>query len=161
MQRSKVQLAPPTRKICDIQDGRIIVAVCITIIIIIIIIIFNFIIIVIKWNKGRKNDSLKVFIQSHSLPLCKRDINHKHLGKSLFVCGEHKKQIDEFVNKYQKLIDQIKLSVLPISLKCSIFTNLALAKILHHFYNTRLSEIRINLMEKHLVTAVTDLLKLL
>ena len=46
-----------------------------------------------------------------------------------------------------------------ISLKCSAFNNLALAKNLHHFYNTRVSEIRIDLMEKHLVTAVRDLLK--
>ena len=52
------------------------------------------------------------------------------------------------------------MSVLPILLKYSAFNNLALAKILHHFYNTRLSEIRIDLMEKHLVTAVRDLLKL-
>ena len=101
-----------------------------------------------------------MFIQSHSLPLCKRDINYKYLGKSLSLCGEDEKQIDEFINKYQTLIDQIKLSVLPISLKCSAFNNLALPKILHHFYNTRLSEIRIGLMEKHLVTAVRGLLKL-
>ena len=52
------------------------------------------------------------------------------------------------------------MSVLPISLKCSAFNNLALAKILHQFYNTRLSEIHIDLMEKHLVTSVRDLLKL-
>ena len=52
------------------------------------------------------------------------------------------------------------MSVLPISLKCSSFNNFALAKILHHFYNTRLSEIRNDLMGKHLVTAVRDLLKL-
>ena len=101
-----------------------------------------------------------MFIRSHSLPLCKRGINYKYLGKSLSLCGEDEKQIDEFVNKYQTLIDQIKLSVLPISLKCSAFNNLVLAKVLHHFYNTRLSEIRIDLMEKHLVTAVRDLLKL-
>ena len=81
------------------------------------------------------------------------------MKKSLSLCGEDEKEIDEFINKYQTLIDQIKLSVLSISLKCCAFNNLALAKILHHFYNTRLSEIRIDLMEKHLVTAVRDLLK--
>ena len=52
------------------------------------------------------------------------------------------------------------MSVLPILLKYSAFNNVALAKILQHFYNTRLSEIRIDLMEKHLVTVVRDLLKL-
>ena len=39
-------------------------------------------------------------------------------------------------------------------------TTLARAKILHHFYNTRLSEIRIESVEKHVVSAVRDLLKL-
>ena len=82
-----------------------------------------------NWYKGRKNDSSEVLIQSHSLPLCKRDINYKYLGKSLSLCGEDEKQIDEFINKYQTLVDQIKLSVLPISVKCSAFSNLALAKI--------------------------------
>ena len=52
------------------------------------------------------------------------------------------------------------MSVLPFSLKCSAFNNLERVKILHHFYNTRLSESRIDLMEKHVVTAVRDLLKL-
>ena len=111
-------------------------------------------------HKGRKNDSSEVFVQSHSLPLCKRDTNYKYLGKPLSLCGEDEKWIDEFGNNYQTLVDQIKLSVLPISLKCTSFNNLVLAKILHHFYCKRLSEIRTDLMEKHLVTAVRDLLKL-
>ena len=64
------------------------------------------------------------------------------------------------MNKYQTLIDQIKSSVLPIALKCSAFNNTVLAKILHHFYVTRISEIRIKSMEKHLVSAVRELLKL-
>ena len=36
-----------------------------------------------------------MFIQSHSLPLCKRDIDYKYLGKSLSLCGEDEKQIDK------------------------------------------------------------------
>ena len=42
----------------------------------------------------------------------------------------------------------------------SAFNNLVLAKILHHFYLTRLSEIRIESMEKYLVPAVRDYFKL-
>ena len=64
------------------------------------------------------------------------------------------------MNKCKTLVGQIKSSVLLILLKCSAFNNLALAKNLHHFYNIRLSEIRIESMEKHLVSAVRDLLKL-
>ena len=59
-----------------------------------------------------------------------------------------------------KTVDQIKSSVLTIVLKCSAFNSLVLAKILHHFYNTRSSEICIESVEKHLVSAVGNLLKL-
>ena len=65
------------------------------------------------------------------------------------------------IYEYTKNItDQIKLSVLPTALKCSAFNNLALAKILNHFYNTWLSELCIESMGKHLVSAARDLLKL-
>ena len=50
--------------------------------------------------------------------------------------------------------------MLPTALKCSAFNNLALAKILNHFYKTWLSEICIESMGKHLVSAARDLLKL-
>ena len=42
-------------------------------------------------HKGRKNDSSEVFVQSHSLPLCKRDTNYKYLGRPLSLCGEDEK----------------------------------------------------------------------
>ena len=50
--------------------------------------------------------------------------------------------------------------MLTTALKCSAFNNLVLADILHHFYNTRSSEICIESMEKHLVSAIGNLLKL-
>ena len=113
-----------------------------------------------NWYKGTKNDLPEVKVQSNALPICKRDDYCKYLGKSLSLCGEGEKQIEEFMSKYKTLVNQIKSSVLPIALKCSAFDNLALAKTLHHFYNTRLSEIRIESMEKHLVSAVRSLLRL-
>ena len=64
------------------------------------------------------------------------------------------------MNRYKKLIDQIQLSVLSIVLKCSAFNNLELAKILHDFYNTKLSKICIESMKNRLVSAVRELLKL-
>ena len=64
------------------------------------------------------------------------------------------------MNTYKKLIDQIKSSVLTIAWKCSGFNNISLAKILHHFFNTRLSEICIESMGKILISLVIDLLKL-
>ena len=44
--------------------------------------------------------------------------------------GKDEKEIEEFMNKYKTLVDQIKSSVLPIALKCSRFNNLALPKII-------------------------------
>ena len=96
-----------------------------------------------NWYKGRKNDLPEVIVQSNTLRLFKHDDYHKCLGKSLSLCGEDEKQIEEFMNNYKTLVDQIKSSVLPIALNCSAFNNLALAEILHHFCSTKLSEIRI------------------
>ena len=79
--------------------------------------------------------------------------------KVTFLCVVDEKRIEEFVNNC-KTVDQIKSSVLTIVLKCSAFNSLVLAKILHHFYNTRSSEICIESVEKHLVSAVGNLLKL-
>ena len=93
--------------------------------------------------KGRKNDFPEAIVQSNTLRLCKHDDYHKCLAMSLSLCGEDEKQIEEFLNNYKIFVDQVKSSVLPIALNCSAFNNLALAEILHHFCNTRLSEIRI------------------
>ena len=51
------------------------------------------------------------------------------------------------MNNCETLVDQIKSSVLTIGLKCSAFNNLVLAKIIHHFYDARSSEICIESME--------------
>ena len=101
-----------------------------------------------------------VIVQSNTLPLCKCHDYYKYLGKSLSLCVQDEKQIEEFVNNCKTLVDQIKSLVLTIVLKCNAFNNLVLAKILDHFYNTRSSEICIESMEKHLLSAVGDLLKL-
>ena len=44
------------------------------------------------------------------------------------------------IDTYSDLVHKIQQCNLPLALKASAFNNLALAKILHHFYNTRLSE---------------------
>lgn len=79
----------------------------------------------------------------------------------MLLCGEDEKQIVEFINKCKTLVGEINSSVLSKALlKCSAFNNLALPKILHYFYNTRLFEIHIESLEKYLVSAVRDWLKL-
>ena len=110
-----------------------------------------------NWYKG-KNDSIPdIVIQSKHLPVFKRDECYKYLGKSLSLSGEDPLQIKEISTLYMSLVDKIKSSALPLSLKCSAFNNMALAKILHHFYNSRFSEIILEQMDKHLVAAVREL----
>ena len=58
-----------------------------------------------NWYKDRKNYLLEVIVLSNILPFCKSDDYHKYLGKSLSLCGENKKQIEEFMNKYKILVD--------------------------------------------------------
>ena len=110
-----------------------------------------------NWYKGRDDKIPDVRIQLKLIPVYKRNECYKYLGKSLSLLGEDPLQIDEFCNMYISLIDKIKASVLPLALKCSAFNNLALSKVLHHFYNSRLSETILDKMERHLVSAVREL----
>ena len=50
--------------------------------------------------------------------------------------------------------------MLPLALKCSALNNLALAMVLHHFYNTRLSVNQMDDMDNYLVTCVRELFDL-
>ena len=105
-----------------------------------------------------KNDIDPVIkVQSQIIPQYKRDKPYKYLGKSLSLSGEDSDQINEVVLAYKQLVDNIMTSELPLPLKSSAFNNLALAKILHHFYNSRISELVLDDMEKYLVNAVREL----
>ena len=113
-----------------------------------------------NWYKGRADTVPQIKVQSNIIPVYKRNESYKYLGKSLSLCGEDEHQITEIVDTYKILVDQIKSSELPLALKCSAFNNLALAKVLHHFYNTRLPENLLDSMEKHLVSTIREMLKL-
>ena len=54
------------------------------------------------------------------------------------LSGEDQGQVLEFIDTYKNLLAKIKTCSLPVNLKVSACNNLALGKILHHFYNTRL-----------------------
>ena len=84
-------------------------------------------------------------------------MTYKYLGKSLALSGEDSLQVIEMIDTYSDLVHKIQQCNLPLPLKASAFNNLALVKILHHFYNTRLSEEQLEKLDILLTSAVRDL----
>ena len=111
-----------------------------------------------NWYKGRKDQAPSIVIQNQELTVCSRCDPYVYLGKSLTVNGEDPAQVLEFIVKFKSNVDKICACNLPITLKCSAINNLALAQILHHFYNTRLEEQEIEDLDKYVTTKIRQLL---
>ena len=111
----------------------------------------------INWYTGKRDVVQAVSIQGNALTTHQRKEPYKYLGKSLSLFGEDEEQIAEFISEYKILVGKIKLCKLPLSLKSAALNNLALAKILHHFYNTRLSEKQLNDLDHYLTENVREL----
>ena len=73
------------------------------------------------------------------------------------LSGDNYLQVIEMIDIYSDLAHKIQKYNLTIALKASAFNNLALAKILHHFHNTRLSEEQLDNLDSLLTSAVGDL----
>ena len=113
-----------------------------------------------NWYEG-KNDQLPIIkVQDKVLPVLKRKEPYKYLGKSMSIAGEDPDQVDSFIDKYTTLIDKIAACNLPLSLKASALNNMALAKILHHFDNTRLEVIQVKLLNDKLTNVVRKMFNL-
>lgn len=110
-----------------------------------------------NWYTGRNDINPVINVQSKPIPLFQRNQTYKYLAKSLSLCGEDHIQLNEVVSIYKQLMDDIKQCDLPLSLKCSAFNNLALAKILHHFDNSRISGLILDELDKYLVEALREL----
>ena len=67
-------------------------------------------------------------------------MTYKYLGKSLALSGEDSLQVIEMIATYSDLVHKIQQCNLPLAIKASVFHNVPLEKILHHFYNTKLCE---------------------
>ena len=113
-----------------------------------------------NWYTGRGDTPPEFILQGKVIPLNRRNEPYPYLGKSLSIEGECAIQINEFCEKYKTLIDKICLCSLPLSLKCSALNNMALAKILHHFCNTRLKEGQLKDLDNYLAQKVRSLYKL-
>ena len=73
---------------------------------------------------------------------------------------EDNNQITSFIDEYKDMLQKIIVCNLPINFKVNAFNNLALAKILHHFYNTRLNCIQLKELDNSLKLAVKELFQL-
>lgn len=113
-----------------------------------------------NWYTGKADVPPEFKLQDKIIPLGRRNETYTYLGKTLSIEGEDSVQIEEFCSEYKTLIDKICLCTLPVSLKCSAFNNMALAKVLHHFSNTRLKEGVLKDLDKYLVNKVRELFRL-
>ena len=113
-----------------------------------------------NWYKGKENATPEIEIYSNRLPVYQRDKPYKYLGKSMSIVGEDAKQITDIVDTYKDLVTKIKASDLPLALKGNAMNNLALAKILHHFYNSRLSVKQLDQLDNIKTDAVRELFSL-
>ena len=89
-----------------------------------------------NWYKGKNDVTPSITVQGNVLETYGRSYSYKYLGKSLSLSGEDSAQDEEFIETYLDLVKKISDSSLPLALKASALNNMALAKILHHFYNT-------------------------
>ena len=106
---------------------------------------------------GKRDVKPVINVQDQSLTVYDRKSCYKYLGKSLSLSGEDTTQVVGFIEEYQKLVKQIAECRLPLALKASAFNNMALAKTLHHFYNTRLTVQQIEEFDDILTKTVRDL----
>ena len=110
-----------------------------------------------NWYKG-KSDSVPQFcLQDKRIPNSKRKEAYMYLGKSVSIEGEDPEQINDFCDAYKSNVEKICTSTLPLSLKCKALNDMALAKVLHHFSNTRLKRTLLKSLDDFLTDKVREL----
>ena len=110
-----------------------------------------------NWYRVRTGDTPNIIIQGNEIPLLVKEESYKYLGKSISLVAEDYTQTTELIQVYLSLVDKIKNSKLPVNLKISALNNMALAKILHYFYNSRIKEEDLEYMDKYLVSVVREI----
>ena len=113
-----------------------------------------------NWYHSKNDKIPDIKIQNKTLPVLKRKENYVYLGKSLQVDGEDQTQIIEMIETYKELVLKISTCELPLSLKVCALNNMALAKVQHHFYNTRIEENVLESTDTFLTKIIRDLFML-
>ena len=85
---------------------------------------------------------------------------YKYLGKSVTLNGEDPEQITGIITTYKELVEQVCSCQLPLSLKVCALNNMALAKVIHFFCNTRFEEKQLVEIDTYLTNKVRNLFSL-
>ena len=112
-----------------------------------------------NWYKGKNDVTPFITVQGNVLETFDRNYSYKYLGKSLSLSGEDSAEVEEFIETYLDL-KNISDSSLPLALKASALNNMTLANILHHFYNTRLTEEQLDDIDKSVTKTVREMYEL-
>ena len=97
------------------------------------------------------------WIRIHQFPLMATklsftvDTNHTSILETS-VAGEYENHLDDFFENSAELLNNIAASVAPIPIKLEALEIVALAKISHHFANTRISEKKLSEFDKASLT---------
>ena len=110
-----------------------------------------------NWYKGKNDVTPVITVQGNVLETHDCNYSYKYLGKSLSLSGEDSAQVEELIKTYLDLVKKISDSSLPLALKARALNNMALDKILHHFYNTRLTEEQLEDIDKSVTKTVREM----
>ena len=113
-----------------------------------------------NWYKGKGDKKPAIKVQGETIATYKRSGSYKYLGKSFTIAGEDEKQVKDFIKEFKDIIDKIKECTLPIPLKLSAFNNMALAKISHHFENTKIEEKQLEELDTKITKIVKEMFDL-
>ena len=113
-----------------------------------------------NWYKGKADKKPAIKVQGETIATYKRSESYKCLGKSFTIAGEDEQQVQNFIEEFKDIIDKIKECTLPIPLKLSAFNNMALAKISHHFENTKIEEKQLEELDSKITKTVKEMFDL-
>jgi len=113
-----------------------------------------------NWYTGKRDKKPNVVVQNKNIKVLKRDDSYEYLGKLITINGDDSKQVDEIIDTYKEQVEKVCQCMLPLSFKVCALNNMALAKVLHFFCNTRFQDKLLVEIDKFLTNKVRDLFNL-
>ena len=113
-----------------------------------------------NWYKGKNDKKPNIAVQNKKIRVLKRNESYKYLGKLITINGDYPKQVSEMISTYKDQVEKIYQYKLPLSFKVCTLNNMALAKFLHFFCNTRFHEKLLVKIDTFLTNKVRELFSL-
>ena len=113
-----------------------------------------------RWYKAKMNSNPSASFNGDQVQLHGRHEPYRYLGKPLTVAREYENHVDDFFENCVELLNNIAVSVAPIPIKLEALEIVALAKISHHFANTRISEENFSEFDKALTRCLRQIFKI-